>query len=208
MGAIPRAEGRRRYDALVFAARNGAGADFGAHGGWKPRDCAASPFAHARAHIPAGGAVGAAGNLWRARYQCYVRRVLTGVTPGLYIHTSLALAASIFYRAIVRACSFAMRVNARRIWMRVGGRSRAWRGTTGFTVSPWSISRQECGCPGPVNGKAYGGPTSVTGYLVHRITRTSLLSVSILSRYATTDASPNSTRKPYMGPPALESRAF
>lgn len=145
-GAFLRAEGRR-YDALVFATQNGTTVTGPASGFMVAGVSAAAslitspthnstfrqgPFRLAWAPIPDA-----------VRYQYYVAREgrqspdLTGMTPGLFVDTSLSVNANTTYNAIVRACpsinSSQCSPDSDAGW---GPWSNAVTGTTRFTVVP------------------------------------------------------------------------
>lgn len=145
-GAFLRAEGRR-YGALVFATQNG-NTVVGLASGFMVAGTSATaslitapthnstfkqgPFRLAWAPIPNA-----------VRYQYYVARqgqsapVLTGITPGLFIDTSLSVRANTLHNAIVRACP---QSNASQCspdsdagW---GPWSNTVTGTVNFTITP------------------------------------------------------------------------
>ncbi len=145
-GAYLRAEGRR-YDALVFATQNrstvtGPASGFMVGGTSAPAPLITSPTHNSTfkqgtfrlAWSPIPGAV---------RYQYFVARpgqatpVLTGITPGLFVDTSLAVTANTLHQAIVRACpsnnSNQCGPDSDAGW---GPWSNTVTGTTSFTLAP------------------------------------------------------------------------
>ncbi len=144
--AYLRAEGRR-YDALVFATQNGNTVVGRASGFMVAGTSAPAPLVTAPTHnstFKQGGFRLAWSPIpGAARYQYYVARqgqsaaVLTGVTPGLYLDTSLNVTADTSFNAIVRACP---EVNTSQCspdsdagW---GPWSNLVTGTTAFTIRP------------------------------------------------------------------------
>ncbi len=145
-GAFLRAEGRR-YDALVFATQNGNTVTGPASGFMVGGTSATAPLITSPTHnstFKQGGFRLAWSPIPDAvRYQYYVARqgssaaVLTGVTPGLFIDTSLSVTSSALHQAIVRACPSS---NAGQCtpdsdagW---GPWSNITTGTTNFTIIP------------------------------------------------------------------------
>ncbi len=145
-GAYLLAEGRR-YDALVFATRNGNTVTGPASGFMVAGTSAAAPLITAPTHgstfrqgpfrlawspMPEGPGL--------LRYQYYVARqgqsapVLTGMTTGLFVDTSLAVTAPTQFNAIVRACYLDQCTpDSDAGW---GPWSNTVTGTTAFTILP------------------------------------------------------------------------
>lgn len=145
-GAYLLAEGRR-YDALVFATRNGNTVAGPASGFMVAGTSASAPLITSPTHqstfrqgsfrlawspMPEGPGL--------LRYQYYVARqgqsapVLTGVTTGLFVDRSLAVTAPTQFNAIVRACYVdACTADSDSGW---GPWSNSVTGTTAFTIVP------------------------------------------------------------------------
>ncbi len=145
-GAFLRAEGRR-YDALVFATQNGVTVTGPASGFMVAGSSATAPLITSPTH-DSTFKQGPFRLAWSpipdaVRYQYYVGRpgqsgpVLTGVTPGIFVDTTLSVTAPALHQAIVRACPSAntsqCSPDSDAGW---GPWSNAVTGTTSFTITP------------------------------------------------------------------------